>query len=84
MSALAAIAIFPVLVLLLVALTRAENMIGGLVEEPVRAAVTPLRIVNDAMTDAVVGALNDAPTGDALPVPHPHLRLVETDERAAA
>jgi hypothetical protein len=73
MSALIAVLIFPVLTLLLVALTKAENMLGSLAVEPAQAS---LRLVPDVV--------NDAPTGDALPVPQPRLGLVGAREDLAA
>ena len=73
MSALIAIAIFPVLTLLLVALTKAEDALGGLAE-PARPALARVE--------------QDAPTGAALPVPvplaRPQLRLVEAEQQVAA
>lgn len=74
MTALIAVLIFPVLTLLLVALTKAENMLGSLAVEPSVApsadpAPAPLRVVQEL---------------DALPVPRPQLRLVEAPENLAA
>jgi hypothetical protein len=76
MPALIAIAIFPVLTLLLVALTKTENMLGNLAENASEdLAPAPLSLVAE---------VTDAPSGDALPVPGPNLRLVEAEEHLAA
>lgn len=77
MTALIAVLIFPVLTLLLVALTKAENMLGSLAVEPSDPSVA-------SVDDPAPAALRVVQELDALPVPRPQLRLVEAPEDLAA